>query len=44
MGIGIEKINVYGGSLVLDIEKLAIARGRDVKFFKEVYTNFLTDS
>lgn len=35
MGIGIEKINVYGGSLVLDIEKLAIARGRDVKFFKE---------
>lgn len=35
MGIGIEKINVYGGSLVLDIEKLALARGRDVKFFKE---------
>ena len=35
MKIGIEKINVYGGSLVLDIEKLAIARGRDVKFFKE---------
>jgi len=34
MGIGIEKINVYAGSLVLDIEKLAIARGRDVNFFK----------
>lgn len=35
MKIGIEKINVYAGSLVLDIEKLAIARNRDVKFFKE---------
>lgn len=35
MGIGIEKINIYAGSLVLDIEKLAIARERDVKFFKE---------
>jgi 3-hydroxy-3-methylglutaryl CoA synthase len=35
MGIGIERINVYAGSLVLDIEKLAIARDRDVKFFKE---------
>jgi len=35
MAIGIEKINVYAGSLVLDIEKLAVARGRDVKFFKE---------
>jgi hydroxymethylglutaryl-CoA synthase len=35
MGIGIEKINVYAGSLVLDIEKLAIARNRDVNFFKE---------
>ena len=35
MGIGIEKINIYAGSLVLDIEKLALARGRDVKFFKE---------
>ncbi len=35
MGIGIEKINIYAGSLVLDIEKLAIARDRDVKFFKE---------
>ena len=35
MGIGIEKINIYAGSLVLDIEKLAIARNRDVKFFKE---------
>jgi len=35
MGIGIEKINVYAGSLVLDIEKLAVARNRDVKFFKE---------
>ncbi len=34
MKVGIEKINVYGGSLVLDIEKLAIARGRDVDFFK----------
>ncbi len=35
MKIGIEKINVYAGSLVLDIEKLAIARGRDVTYFKE---------
>lgn len=35
MGIGIEKINMYAGSLVLDIEKLAVARGRDVKYFKE---------
>ena len=35
MGIGIEKLNIYAGSLVLDIEKLAIARDRDVKFFKE---------
>lgn len=35
MGIGIEKINIYASSLVLDIEKLAIARNRDVKFFKE---------
>lgn len=35
MGIGIEKINLYAGSLVLDIEDLAKARGRDVKFFKE---------
>jgi hydroxymethylglutaryl-CoA synthase len=34
MGIGIEKINVYAGSLVLDIEKLAVARNRDVNFFK----------
>jgi hydroxymethylglutaryl-CoA synthase len=34
MGIGIEKINLYAGSLVLDIEKLAIARNRDVEFFK----------
>jgi hydroxymethylglutaryl-CoA synthase len=34
MGIGIEKINLYAGSLVLDIEKLAIARNRDVDFFK----------
>ncbi len=35
MGIGIEKMNLYAGSLVLDIEKLAVARNRDVKFFKE---------
>jgi len=35
MGIGIEKINLYAGSLVLDIEKLAVARNRDVKYFKE---------
>ncbi len=34
MGIGIEKINLYAGSLVLDIEKLAKARNRDVDFFK----------
>ena len=34
MGIGIEKINLYAGSLVLDIEKLAVARERDVDFFK----------
>ena len=34
MGIGIEKINVYAGSLVLDIEKLAVARNRDVNYFK----------
>ncbi len=34
MGIGIEKINLYAGSLVLDIEKLAVARNRDVDFFK----------
>lgn len=33
--IGIEKINFYGGSLVLGIEKLAEARGRSVKYFKE---------
>lgn len=35
MGIGIEKMNLYAGSLVLDIEKLAIARNRDVKYFKD---------
>lgn len=35
MKVGIEKINFYGGSLVLDIEELADARGRDVKYFKE---------
>lgn len=35
MGIGIEKINFYAGSLVLDIEKLARARGRDPAFFKD---------
>lgn len=34
MRIGIEKINLYAGSLVLDIEKLAVARGRDVNYFK----------
>ncbi len=34
MGIGIEKINLYAGSLVLDIEKLAAARERDVNYFK----------
>ena len=34
MGIGIEKINLYAGSLVLDIEKLAKDRNRDVDFFK----------
>ncbi|MBD3240430.1 MAG: 3-hydroxy-3-methylglutaryl-ACP synthase [Chitinivibrionales bacterium] len=34
MAIGIEKINLYGGSLVLDIEKLAVARQRDVSYFK----------
>lgn len=34
MKVGIEKINVYAGSLVLDIAKLAIARGRDVDYFK----------
>jgi len=34
MGIGIEKMNLYAGSLVLDIEKLAVARGRDVGYFK----------
>jgi len=35
MKIGIEKINLYAGSLVLDIEDLANARNRDVKYFKE---------
>lgn len=34
MNIGIERMNLYAGSLVLDIEKLAINRGRDVDFFK----------
>jgi hydroxymethylglutaryl-CoA synthase len=34
MKIGIEKINLYAGSLVLDIEKLAIQRKRDVEHFK----------
>ncbi len=34
MGIGIEKINMYGGSLALDIVKLAEARGRDGNYFK----------
>jgi hydroxymethylglutaryl-CoA synthase len=34
MAIGIEKMNLYAGSLVLDIEKLAIARNRDPEYFK----------
>ncbi len=34
MKIGIEKINFYAGSLVLDIEKLAKARQRDINYFK----------
>jgi hydroxymethylglutaryl-CoA synthase len=34
MAIGIEKINLYAGSLVLDIERLAHARNRDVNYFK----------
>lgn len=35
MKVGIEKINIYAGSLKLDIEKLAIKRERDVNYFKE---------
>lgn len=31
--VGIEKMNLYAGTLVLDIEKLARARGRDADFF-----------
>ena len=34
MAIGIEKINMYCGSLALDIGKLAKARGRDGDYFK----------
>ncbi|MCP4602853.1 MAG: hydroxymethylglutaryl-CoA synthase family protein [Proteobacteria bacterium] len=34
MGIGIEKINLYAGSLVLDIEDLARDRNRDIDYFK----------
>ena len=34
MRIGIEKMNIYAGSLVLDIEKLAAARKRDIDYFK----------
>jgi hydroxymethylglutaryl-CoA synthase len=35
MDIGIEKINFYTGSLLIDIERLAKSRNRDAKFFKE---------
>src|SRR5512139_3417002 len=33
MSVGIEKMNLYAGTLVLDIEELARARGRDADFF-----------
>ena len=35
MRIGIEKMNMYAGSLVLDVEDLAIARKKDPKHIKE---------
>jgi hydroxymethylglutaryl-CoA synthase len=35
MKIGIEKINMNSGSLVLDVEELALARNKDPKYIKE---------
>lgn len=35
MTIGIEKMNLYTGSLFLDLERLAIARGKDAGYYKK---------
>ena len=35
MPVGIEKLNIYAGSLVLDVEDLAKARNKDATYIKE---------